>query len=49
MRRGGLNTGDGGFIETSGLKGFEILDSPDVSSLSGMSGAWLIDPSKYRN
>ncbi|HMU66783.1 MAG TPA: filamentous hemagglutinin N-terminal domain-containing protein, partial [Cellvibrionaceae bacterium] len=43
--RGGINAGYGGFIETSGLKGFEIFDSPDVSSLSGLSGTWLIDPS----
>ena len=42
--RGGAGSGNGGFIETSGLKGFEILRSPDVSASFGEGGLWLIDP-----
>ncbi len=42
--RGGSFGGDGGFIETSGLNGFEILKSPDVGAGKGKGGLWLIDP-----
>ncbi len=42
--RGGSEGGNGGFIETSGLKGFEILNAPDVSASFGTGGSWLIDP-----
>ncbi|MBI1425467.1 MAG: filamentous hemagglutinin N-terminal domain-containing protein [Gammaproteobacteria bacterium] len=42
--RGGDSGGDGGFIETSGLRGFQILKVPDVSSQTGAGGLWLIDP-----
>lgn len=42
--RGGAIAGNGGFIETSGLKGFEITNAPDVSSFNGNGGLWLIDP-----
>ncbi len=33
--RGGTESGNGGFIETSGKKGFEILNAPDVSARAG--------------
>jgi len=42
--RGGVNGGDGGFVETSGLIGFELLNAPDISALAGNGGQWLIDP-----
>ncbi len=42
--RGGSQGGDGGFIETSGKKGFQILSAPDVSAEHGTGGSWLIDP-----
>jgi|GEM_PF-2291479 len=42
--RGGLEGGNGGFIETSGLKGFEILNTPDITAVAGTGGTWLIDP-----
>lgn len=42
--RGGALGGNGGFVETSGLKSFEILQTPDVRATQGMSGHWLIDP-----
>lgn len=42
--RGGVNGGNGGFIETSGLYGFEITTVPDVSAVAGKGGEWLIDP-----
>ena len=41
---GGANGGSGGFIETSGLIGFDILSAPDVSGINGNGGEWLIDP-----
>jgi len=42
--RGGKSKGNGGFIETSGLDGFEILDAPNLTAVSGEGGEWLIDP-----
>ena len=42
--RGGSERGNGGFIETSGLKGFDILNSPDIFAPNGLGGTWLIDP-----
>ncbi len=42
--RGGLESGNGGFIETSGLLGFEINSNPDTSAVNGDTGTWLIDP-----
>ena len=42
--RGGSLSGNGGFIETSGKRGFEILNAPDVSASMGAGGLWLIDP-----
>ena len=42
--RGGEESGNGGFIETSGLKGFEIFTTPDTSANFGNGGVWLIDP-----
>ncbi|WP_187411239.1 filamentous hemagglutinin N-terminal domain-containing protein [Saccharophagus sp. K07] len=38
--RGGQHGGDGGFVETSGKIGFEIINAPDI----GSGGIWLIDP-----
>ncbi len=42
--RGGAKGGDGGFVETSGLRHFAIDDAPDVSARRGRGGSWLIDP-----
>ena len=42
--RGGMNGGDGGFIETSGLQGFQITSVPNASAFVGNNGTWLIDP-----
>jgi filamentous hemagglutinin family protein len=42
--RGGLNGGDGGFVETSGLRNFLIHRTPDVTAPAGSAGEWLIDP-----
>ncbi|AHF89154.1 hemagglutinin [Opitutaceae bacterium TAV5] len=42
--RGGALFGDGGFIETSGYRSFEIGAAPDVSAPNGLAGTWLIDP-----
>ncbi|NES20793.1 MAG: CHAT domain-containing protein, partial [Symploca sp. SIO3E6] len=43
--RGGSNSGNGGFIETSGVKNLEITTTPDVTAAAGLGGEWLIDPS----
>ncbi len=42
----GTEGGNGGFIETSGLKGFEISSVPNagVRNVFGLAGLWLIDP-----
>jgi trimeric autotransporter adhesin len=42
--RGGSESGDGGFVETSGYESFHIGAAPDVSAPAGNSGTWLIDP-----
>ncbi len=42
--RGGSLAGNGGFIETSGKRGFSIAVVPDVSASNGLGGLWLIDP-----
>ena len=42
--RGGVLSGNGGFIETSGKKFFEITTLPDITAAKGKSGQWLIDP-----
>ncbi|MDZ4200906.1 MAG: filamentous hemagglutinin N-terminal domain-containing protein, partial [Gallionella sp.] len=45
MARGGSNSGDGGFIETSG-KHVLLADSSRVNTLAphGKAGMWLLDP-----
>jgi len=42
--RGGIESGDGGFIETSGLAGLEIISTPNAGADNGEDGIWLIDP-----
>ena len=42
--RGGAKGGDGGFVETSGLKHFAISRTPDLAAPAGEGGSWLIDP-----
>lgn len=42
--KGGSEFGDGGFIETSGLKGLHVENAPDTSAANGEAGEWLIDP-----
>jgi filamentous hemagglutinin family protein len=42
--RGGALSGDGGFVEISGGKYFEIGQVPDVTAANGTAGHWLIDP-----
>lgn len=41
---GGSQSGNGGFIETSGKKGFDLDVVPDVRADNGVAGTWLIDP-----
>lgn len=40
---GGLLSGNGGFVETSGHY-LEVTKAPNVSSRHGLSGEWLLDP-----
>ncbi len=42
--RGGAQEGNGGFIETSGLIGFDIQGAPNIGAVNGQGGEWLIDP-----
>ena len=42
--RGGPHGGDGGFVETSGLRSFAIRHTPDTTAPGGEGGHWLIDP-----
>jgi filamentous hemagglutinin family protein len=42
--QGGTQSGDGGFVETSGLLGLDVRSAPDASAANGENGTWLIDP-----
>jgi len=42
--RGGQRSGNGGFIETSGLQSLDLTQTPDTSAPFGEGGTWLIDP-----
>ncbi len=42
--KGGINSGDGGFVETSSKGHLDIVGSPNISAIAGMGGTWLVDP-----
>ncbi|NND81551.1 MAG: filamentous hemagglutinin N-terminal domain-containing protein, partial [Gammaproteobacteria bacterium] len=42
--RGGSQSGDGGFVETSGKKVLDFGQPADVSATNGAAGTWLLDP-----
>jgi filamentous hemagglutinin family protein len=42
--QGGTQSGDGGFIETSGLIGLRVTTTPNAGAINGVNGSWLIDP-----
>lgn len=46
--RGGINGGNGGFVETSSLGVLEVAIAPDVSAPNGLNGLWLLDPANIR-
>ncbi len=41
---GGVNGGDGGFVETSSKGYLDVTGNPDVSAVAGEGGTWLVDP-----
>ena len=42
--RGGNESGNGGFVETSGKKFLDVTKAPDISASNGDGGTWLLDP-----
>jgi filamentous hemagglutinin family protein len=42
--RGGMLSGKGGLIETSGRRFLNLSSTPDASAPNGIAGIWLIDP-----
>lgn len=42
--RGGIQSGNGGFVETSSRGILDINTAPDISAPAGLGGTWLIDP-----
>ena len=42
--RGGVQSGNGGFVETSGLQDLQLATTPDISAPMGRGGEWFIDP-----
>lgn len=42
--RGGRVSGNGGFVDTSGLEWVDIWGNVDASAYNGAAGLWLIDP-----
>jgi len=42
--RGGTESGDGGFVETSGKRHLTAQGSVDAGAASGEAGTWLLDP-----
>ncbi|GDY09999.1 hypothetical protein LBMAG52_34850 [Planctomycetia bacterium] len=46
--RGGSDSGDGGFIETSSLEQLLLTSGGDASAANGHAGTWLLDPLNVR-
>lgn len=42
--RGGVFSGNGGLIETSGKQSLNLTSTPDAAAVNGIGGTWLIDP-----
>ena len=42
--RGGENSGNGGFVETSSRQFLDVTNPPDLVAPAGLGGTWLIDP-----
>ncbi|MBT7951327.1 MAG: filamentous hemagglutinin N-terminal domain-containing protein, partial [Gammaproteobacteria bacterium] len=42
--KGGSESGNGGFVETSAIENLQITKTPDLTAENGTGGEWLIDP-----
>ncbi|MBZ0090878.1 MAG: filamentous hemagglutinin N-terminal domain-containing protein, partial [Sulfuricellaceae bacterium] len=42
--KGGAQSGNGGFIETSGKRYLDVTQAADASAAHGTGGSWLLDP-----
>ncbi len=42
--RGGANSGNGGFVETSSSGFLDVTNPADVAAPGGLGGTWLLDP-----
>lgn len=42
--RGGAQSGNGGFVETSGKLYLDVTSVPDITAPHGSAGVWLLDP-----
>ncbi|NEP12852.1 MAG: CHAT domain-containing protein [Symploca sp. SIO2C1] len=42
--RGGANSGNGGFVETSSSGFLDVTNPADVAAPAGLGGTWLLDP-----
>ena len=42
--KGGMRSGNGGFVETSSKGYLDVTRAPDLTAAHGIGGTWLLDP-----